>query len=217
MKTSLMLPVLLACSIKYSSSFAQEEKPATQAPPSKENKTQKATAGSAGAEEQKAAMEKAWGEFMTPGDLHKMMASYNGEWKEEITMWMEPGAPPVVSAGSCMNVMVLDGRYQVSVHTNTFQGMPFEGRGLWGYNNATKKFESTWIDNMGTGIMYMEGTWNEKTRTITFKGKSVDIMTGKTTLMRELYKLIDDNNQSIEMYETKDGKETKIMAIKLTR
>ena len=37
---------------------------------------------------------KAWMEFATPSDMHKMMASWNGEWTGEMTMWMANGAPP---------------------------------------------------------------------------------------------------------------------------
>jgi hypothetical protein len=35
--------------------------------------------------------------------------------------------------------------------------MPFEGISTLGYDNAKKTFFSTWIDNMGTGMMVMEG------------------------------------------------------------
>ncbi len=39
-----------------------------------------------------------------------------------------------------------------SFHTGDMMGQPMEGRGLTAYNNATKECETTWIDNMGTGI-----------------------------------------------------------------
>lgn len=38
---------------------------------------------------------KAWMTYMTPGDMHKMLAESEGEWNEDITMWMAPGAPPL--------------------------------------------------------------------------------------------------------------------------
>jgi hypothetical protein len=40
-----------------------------------------------------------------------------------------------------------------------------------GYDNAKKKFVSTWIDNMGTGMMTAEGEWNPSKKSIEFKGK----------------------------------------------
>lgn len=57
--------------------------------------------------------------------------------------------------------MILGGRYQQSMHTGSFNGMPFEGISLVGYDNTKKVFMSSWADNMGTGSMYMEGTWDQ--------------------------------------------------------
>ncbi len=167
--------------------------------------------------EEQAAMEKAWNDFMTPGEMHKMMASSNGEWNEEITFWMDPSAPPTKNTAVCTNTMILGGRYQQSVHKGEFGGMPFEGVSTWGYNNSRKLFESSWIDNMGTGVMYMEGGWDEKTKSCTMKGKSTDPVTGRQYMAREVMRFIDDNTQIMEMYESKDGKERKTMEIKFTR
>ncbi len=44
----------------------------------------------------------------------------------------------------------------------------FEGMSLMGYDNAKKVFMSSWVDNMGSGIMQMEGTWDPNTKTINF-------------------------------------------------
>ena len=37
-------------------------------------------------------------------------------------------------------------------------GQPFSGVGIDGYDNLRKKYVTTWIDTMGTGIFSMEGT-----------------------------------------------------------
>jgi hypothetical protein len=163
------------------------------------------------------AMMKAWQSYMTPGDIHKMIAKSDGKWNSEVTMWMAPDTPPTKSKSVCENTMILGGRYQQSIHKGTMMGMPFEGISLLGYDNAKKIFLSTWIDNMGTGIMQMEGTWDEATNSINFKGKSVDPTTGKDIDIREVFKLVDDNNQTMEMYCTTDGKEMKTMEIKFSR
>jgi len=36
---------------------------------------------------------KNWMTFSTPGEVHKMIASWNGTWKTDITLY-EPGKPP---------------------------------------------------------------------------------------------------------------------------
>jgi len=181
------------------------------------------TAGIAEAQDQKmsseqAAMMKKWEEYMTPGDVHSMLAKSNGEWTQEITMWMQPGAPPTKNTGTSTNTMILGGRYQQSTHKGTFDGMPFEGISTVGYDNAKKMVMSTWVDNMGTGIMYMEGKYDPSTKTVTSTGKTVDPMTGKDMGVREVFTMTDDNHTMMTMYMTPmGGKEFKSMEIKATR
>jgi hypothetical protein len=161
---------------------------------------------------------KAWMDYMTPGEAHKMMEKWNGEWDAEVTMWMQPGQEGQKSKASCVSSMILGGRYQQSKHTGSFAGMPFEGMSTLAFDNAKKAYVSTWIDNMGTGIMVMDGTWDAKTKTMHLKGKQTDPMTGKELSIRETFRIVDDNTQVMEMYmPAPDGKEYKTMEIKYTR
>ena len=86
---------------------------------------------------------KAWQEYMEPGAMHKMMASWDGEWDEEITHWMEPGAEATQSKATCVNKTILGGRYSEARHTGNFFGMPFEGISLLAYDNAKKVFSNS--------------------------------------------------------------------------
>ena len=161
---------------------------------------------------------KNWQMCMTPGDMQKMMASWDGTWNSEVTMWQKPDAPPQKSMGTTVNKMVLGGRYQESVNTSTMMGMPFEGHGTLGYNNANNMFESSWIDNMGTGVMHMKGPWDAATKSVTLRGKETDPETMTEKDFKETFKVVDNNTQMMEMYGPgMDGKEIKMMEIKFTR
>ena len=162
--------------------------------------------------------QKAWVAYMTPGDIHKMIAKFDGQWKEAVTWWMAPGQSPMTSTASCTNTMILGGRYQQSISKGDMMGMPFEGMGLLGYDNAEKIFNYTWIDNMGTGVMNMKGSWDDATKSINLTGSTVDPISGKETPVREVFTITDDNNQMLQMFAPgPDGKEFKNMEIKLTR
>lgn len=163
------------------------------------------------------AAQKAWMDYMTPGSVHQMIAKADGEWTSEMTMWMDANSQPTKSTGTMVNKMILGGRYQESRFTGNFMGMPFEGIGTLAYDNAKKMFQSTWIDNMGTGIMTLEGKWEDKTKSINLTGQAIDGMTGKEMKVREVFKLIDDNTQLMETYMVQNGKEFKSMEIKFTR
>lgn len=166
--------------------------------------------------DQAAAM-KAWEEYKTPGDVHKMIAKSDGKWTHETTMWMDPSAPPTKSKGTCTNKMIMGGRYQQSNLTGTMMGMPFEGMSLMGYDNKTHVFTSAWVDNMGTGMMTMEGKWDDATKSITFNGKCVEPMSGESMGVREIFTMQDDNHQTMEMYQSMGGQEMKVMEVKFTR
>jgi hypothetical protein len=163
------------------------------------------------------AAQKAWMEYMTPGHIHEMLAKSDGPWTFEMTYWMSPGAPPTNTTGTTENKMVLGGRYQESVHKSQMEGMPFEGHGLLGYDNAKKIFQNTWVDNMGTGIMSLQGTWDDATKSITFTGSSYDCTAGKDVAVKEVFKMVDDDHHTLEMYMPAGDKEFKNMEIKFTR
>lgn len=162
-----------------------------------------------------------WGAYMTPGDMHKMMASWNGTWIGEVTSWHSPDSPPMSSKTTTTNKMVMGGRYQQSSHSGNMMDMPFEGLSTLAYDNNTKKFISTWIDNMGTGMMVLSGPWDEASNSMTLTGKMVNPAAGdgREQDIREVFKVIDDNNQVMEMYckDDPNSQEYKIMEIKFTR
>ena len=167
-----------------------------------------------------ATMMKNWMAYSTPGDVHKMIKSWDGTWNGEVTSWYSPGAPPEISKSTAVNKTIMGGRYQVTNHTGSMMGTPFEGMGTLAYDNAKKVFISTWIDNMGTGMTKMEGPWDEASKSITLTGKCVDpgSGTGREMNLKEVFKIIDDKNQVMEMYGPgPDGKEFKMMEIKLSR
>ena len=86
------------------------------------------------------------------------------------------------------------------------------------FDNAKKTFTTTWIDNMGTGIMVMEGKWDDKTKTLNSTGKQTDPISGKDMTVRETFQIISDDKQKLEMFMTPaGGKEYKSMEIIFTR
>ena len=155
--------------------------------------------------------------YSTPGEVHQMMAKSVGTWNGAITMWTQPGAPPMSMTAVAKNEMILGGRYLQAKDSGQMMGMPFEGISVKGYDNAKKIFVNSWIDNFGTGMMFLEGTWDNSTMSINLSGKMVDPSSGKDITVREVIKFIVDNNQLMDMYVSANGSEYKSMEIKYTR
>ncbi|TDH27013.1 DUF1579 domain-containing protein [Segetibacter sp. 3557_3] len=158
-------------------------------------------------------------EVGTPGEQHAMLAKGDGKWNAQMMMWMSPEAPPMTSTSTVVNKMIYGGRYQQTSFKGDMMGMPFEGTSTTGYDKAKKVYFTTWMDNMSTAMMNMEGTWDEASKTINFKGKMLCPANGKECEMREVYRIVDDNTHMMEMYgpDMQTGKEYKNMEIKFTR
>ena len=153
----------------------------------------------------------------TPGEPHKQLASLAGSWTTKTKSWMKPDKPPMETTGTCEDKALLDGRFLQQECTGEMMGQPYTGIGVHGYDNLTKKYVTTWMDSMGTGIFVMEGTASADGQTITLHGSHPDPM-GGVMKHRAVWKFVDANTQTFEMYHKgKDGKEMKMMEITYTR
>ena len=166
-----------------------------------------------------AALHQAMYALGAPGDQHAMLAKDNGVWIAEMTYWETPDAPPMKMTGTATNKTIWGNRYQQSAFKCEMgPGMTFEGLSTLAYDNVKKKYVNTWIDNMATGIMVMEGTYDAASKTVNLAGKGTDYRNGKDIEMRQTYKFVDDNTQLMEMYATfAGGKEYKNMEITYKR
>jgi hypothetical protein len=159
------------------------------------------------------AMMEAWKKYATPGDAHKMMADETGTWNCDMTFWEEEGGKPEKASSTANIKMILGGRYQEANYQGTMMGQPFEGKSTLAYNNSSKEYTTTFIDNMGTGMMVATGKYDDKTKSMELKGEMVNPINGKKTPYREVYTIVDATTRKMEMYDTKKGKEYKSMEI----
>ena len=155
----------------------------------------------------------------SPGEIHKQLGKMAGDWTFTNKMWMAPGQPPMESAGTMHAEAILGGRYIQATWKGSFMGQPFEGQGTEGYDNISKQYVSSWVDNMGTGILYSTGTCEDGGKKCTTVGESSDPMSGGKVTMKSVLTWIDDNSFKNEMYgkDPASGQEMKMMEIAVTR
>ena len=164
-------------------------------------------------------------ELAKPGENHKLLQSGAGTWSYTVKWWMSPEAPPSTSTGTSVARAVMDGRYVITDHTGKMQmpgadgkmmDMEFKGMAMEGYDNVKKKFVSSWIDNMGTGIMNSEGTYDAGSKTLTYTA-DYEPMPGMKTKVRQVVKIADKDHRVMEFFEDRGGTEVKTMEISYTR
>lgn len=167
-----------------------------------------------------AAMMQKWEEAGTPGENHKLLDKKVGNWNGVVKHWMTPDmTEPMESTCTASVKWIMDGRFLSETVQGDMGGQTFMGSSWAGYDNISKKFFWVWIDNMSTGKMDGEGTFNPTTKTFTYTTGMNCPMTGKHTGGRSVEKWIDSDHMVMEMwgpwFET--GKEYKTMEIQYTR
>lgn len=163
------------------------------------------------------AMMEVYDKLAAPGEQHKQLASLAGSWTTKTKEWMEPNKPAVESTGSAETKMLLEGRFLQQELTGQMMGKPFSGIEIVAYDNLLKRYVTNWMSNMGTGIFMMEGTASSDGKTITLKGQHAE-PGGGYMKHRAIWKIVDSNTQTFEMYGTHHGgKEWKMMETTYTR
>jgi hypothetical protein len=96
---------------------------------------------------------------------------------------------------------------------------PFNGFGIYGFDNVSQKFQSTWIDNMGTGMMVGTGELSPDGKSVTWDFTYNCPIQKKPVHMREVDTFTSPNSRTLEMFgaDPKSGKEYKMMSIELTK
>ena len=163
------------------------------------------------------AMMATWQAYASPNDNHNVLNPLVGTWGQVVKWWMTPDSQPDTSQGTSETKWVMGGRYLRHTAQGMSMGQPFEGMGLTGFDNGRQIYQTIWLDNMGTGMMIGEGTYDSGKKTLTDHGNFTDPMVGQRSY-RGVVTFLDDDHHSYEMYVAdENGKEFRMMEIMYTR
>jgi hypothetical protein len=152
--------------------------------------------------------------FTKPTPEHKILAADEGTWDATVKSFgAGPDAEPTVSKGTEVNTVLPGGLWVLSKFEGDFAGVKFEGRGQFGYDPLKKKYIGTWIDSLMPNLMVLEGTYDAKTRTMTFVGEGIE-PNGKTPYTQKMVTTMkDDDTRHFTLYMKIDKDEVKLMEI----
>lgn len=159
-------------------------------------------------------------EMAAPGPEHERLKPFLGTFSATVRIWTGPG-DPMVSTGSMTNTLELGGRFV----KQDYKGDPtpdptpfpnFEGKGYWGFNKHTQKYEGFWIDSASTVMQHEAGTVDESGKVWAMTGEIVG-PDGEATTKRSVITLVDDDHHRMEMFFTKGDREFMGMDIQYTR
>ena len=223
MKILMPLITILFATLIATPSFAQT----TSTSPAGASSSSAAQPAASGGQPTQQEMMKQMMEMSKLNENHKLLSSLDGNSNYTIKFWMnpDPNAKPQESKGTATRKSVMGGRYvmmdvrgkmQMPGEDGKMKDVQFKGMGLEGYDNVKKKFIGSWIDNIGSGIQFSEGTYDPATKTFTYTSE-MEMVPGMKSQVREVLKVADNNHMMLEWYENQGGQEKKTMEINYTR
>jgi len=151
-----------------------------------------------------------------PGAEHEVLRKQVGTWDATVEMSPGPGAPPLVSQGVETNSL-LAGMWLVTQFKSEMGGMTFEGHGVSGWDANKKKYTSSWVDTMSSGMSLGEAAWDAASQAMTGWMEGPD-MTGKAMRTKATTQWIDADTRLFTISGPgPDGKEMSFLKITYKR
>lgn len=157
-----------------------------------------------------------WAAVSTPGEQHAELVASSGNWSVTSRYWMDPNGEPQTSEMRSVITPELGGRFISERITGEIMGMPYEGYGIFGYDNHKQMWTSIWFDNMNTSMTYAEGEETED-GTIELFGKMYDPMLDAQNDFKIVLWEDGPDQHNMAMFSKSDGDWIKGMEMKYRR
>ncbi|MBL8749718.1 MAG: DUF1579 family protein [Planctomycetes bacterium] len=100
-----------------------------------------------------------------PESAHERLRKLAGDWSV-VTTFVLPGGAPREFQGTAHARTILGGRFLQLDESGTEFGQPSEKQKTFGFNTATKKWESVWMYTGSTAVMHLDGSASADGKTI---------------------------------------------------
>ncbi len=145
---------------------------------------------------------------------------FAGKFRAKVTLFMGPGQSHVTT-GTMVNSYQLDGLYLHQDYVGDPSEGPFPaflGKGYWGYNTTTGKYEGFWIDNASTMMQTEQGDVDDSGKVWTMHSEFCHPASGQLMKKRSVITLIDKDHHRMDSFVTgSDGQDIKTMEIEYER
>ena len=110
-----------------------------------------------------------------------------------------------------------DSKVKMPIQDGKMKEVNFQSNEIEGYDNVKNKFIRTLIfNNIGSAILFFEGTYDSTTRTITYDTE-MELAPGMKTKLHIVYIFHDKDHYQYEMYYEQNGKYIKSYEFSFTR
>jgi hypothetical protein len=140
----------------------------------------------------------------TPGPEHEILKKDVGTWDVTSELTPGPGMPPFAFTGVETSTLV-GGLWLVTEYKADIMGMPFEGRGITGWDPAKKAYVSVWTDTMSTSLNLGEAALDAATGALTGWSEVADPAGGGKTKAKTVATWPGPDERLVKMFLPADA------------
>ncbi len=152
-----------------------------------------------------------------PGPEHRLLERWVGSWDATVGEAGAAGTAAATPSAKAIVRLVCGGLWLVTDYEGAADGAPFSGHEVRGFDPHLKKYVINWVDSMTSSFDLGEGTFDEKTQTMsaTMKANGPD---GKPVTWRQSETWKDADTREWTMFRGgPDGKEMAVLQITYRR
>jgi hypothetical protein len=151
----------------------------------------------------------------------RVLAMQEGEWDADISTSV-PGPNGKVETQKSKGVesnRMLGGKWLLSDFKGDLFGMKFEGHGQNGFDTKKGKYIGTWVDSMTKNMTMLEGSYDEKTKTLVLYADTENPEDDKPMKMRLETQFKEDGSRVMRQYFQMEGQKdfVQMMEFKYTK
>ncbi len=147
---------------------------------------------------------------------HDRMKALAGTWDLQFKHRSGADDPWKTEHGTAVCTMELGGRYLLEKLQCTYNGMPYEGVRVHGYDNLEGDYFNIWMDTLGTWPVLSRGTKDEND-VLRYHGRWKDTETPSGRPFKTVAKRDGNDKWQLELFDTIDGEEVKVLDATYTR
>ena len=160
-----------------------------------------------------ARMEKLGKAFAAPNENHEFLARLTGEWDTTTSVMGLPN-----EYGSATFAMILGNRFINGDVSGTFANVPYIGRVTIGYDNYKHKFVASFLNDLGTSMLYAEGMLDTSGNTLSLWGSMDEWMTDEHDIPAMYrFAIFDENHFTFELHDLAKNTDTVVIATSYSR
>jgi hypothetical protein len=144
----------------------------------------------------------AWAALSQPGESHRLLEIFEGEWDATITVRSGPGEISQVSNGHSNIHWILGKRFLQEDFKGETSGEKFDGMGLLGFDNGARAFKMVWVDSLNTALSVSTGTYVPESSIFEMVSAVYDPLLGREKTVRSTLRVMSNDSYRFVMEDT---------------